>query len=382
MSTMHLHPQPALRAERRVTRSCQIRREGDGDGVQPAVLTLWFDVDDHPALPSDDDADVFLIAMLMEAMREGRALHVHGTVSGELLGNLREFQEVWARWRPTWYRRVPISVDRIDASVPPPSPGAVCAFSGGVDASFSVWRHSGERRGHRSPAVTLCVLVHGFDIPLDDTDAYALAFERAAASLTELSLPLKAVRTNFRQIAAVHWEDNFAAALVAALGNFKGQAGTCLFGSAKPYDALVLPSGSSPIGDHLLGSSAFRVVHDGASHCRTGKVRELAAWRTGADNLRVCWEGAGKGRNCGRCEKCLRTMVNFLAAGLPVPRAFPRRRSGPRRSAASTCAAPWCGPSGSRSRHSPAHGCPPRHGSCPCSASWPGTRRARPSGNS
>jgi hypothetical protein len=31
------------------------------------------------------------------------------------------------------------------------------------------------------------------------------------------------------------------------------------------------------------------------------------------DRLRVCWEGADKSRNCGECEKCRRTYLNFLA---------------------------------------------------------------------
>jgi hypothetical protein len=36
----------------------------------------------------------------------------------------------------------------------------------------------------------------------------------------------------------------------------------------------------------------------------------------------VCWEGVDQGRNCGVCEKCIRTKLNFLAAGIESPECF------------------------------------------------------------
>lgn len=43
------------------------------------------------------------------------------------------------------------------------------------------------------------------------------------------------------------------------------------------------------------------------------------------DHLRVCWAGANLGENCGECEKCIRTMLNFWAVGEEIPSAFPTR---------------------------------------------------------
>ncbi len=36
----------------------------------------------------------------------------------------------------------------------------------------------------------------------------------------------------------------------------------------------------------------------------------------------MCWEGVDQGRNCGVCEKCIRTKLNFLAAGIESPECF------------------------------------------------------------
>ena len=40
------------------------------------------------------------------------------------------------------------------------------------------------------------------------------------------------------------------------------------------------------------------------------------------ENLRVCWEGPQRDRNCGVCEKCIRTKLEFLANGLELPSAL------------------------------------------------------------
>jgi hypothetical protein len=57
------------------------------------------------------------------------------------------------------------------------------------------------------------------------------------------------------------------------------------------------------------------MVSPGGGTTRTEKVRTIGGLRSVRENLRVCWQGDQLGRNCGRCEKCVRTKVNFLAAG-------------------------------------------------------------------
>ena len=74
----------------------------------------------------------------------------------------------------------------------------------------------------------------------------------------------------------------------------------------------------------LFSTDGFRVVHDGAGFSRTQKVQVISAWPAGVENLRVCWEGNRPGGNCGRCEKCLRTMLNFRAVGAGLPSCFDR----------------------------------------------------------
>lgn len=319
--TMHISPLPTEVQNGFVVRKCKVERYNDD--VLARQDDLWFRfavIDKHP---EDDDCDAYLLAMIMDAMMERRNVIVNGSVSKELLSNMVEFQTVWRKWVPQTYHIIDMTVDRIRENERCAS-GAICAFSGGVDGAFSVWRHSQKFNSYRSQDVKLCAFIHGFDIPLSDTNAYNKCFERLTKTLEDINVPLSPIATNYRQITDIPWEHGFASAMVATLSNFKKLAGTCIFGSGEPYDDLVIPWASSPITIPLFNAEGFKVMYDGASHSRTEKVEELAAWRVGCDNLRVCWEGEFKDRNCGKCEKCLRTQLNFLATGNDIPACFPQ----------------------------------------------------------
>lgn len=317
---MLLDPQKDEHTDNYSIRSCKIKRFNE-DGTSTETK-IWFQLDKSIPLPQQDDCDAYLLAMVMEAMKENKTIEVKGSVSKQLLENLVELQAVWNKWKPNIYSCIDIIVDKVNQSTEKVA-GAICAFSGGVDATFSVWRHSQSKNSYRSQAINICSIVHGFDIPLSDADAFENAKNRAQATLNDISINLIPIKTNYRQIAKANWEDAFSTALVATLSNFKTVAGTCIVGSSEPYDSLIIPWGSSPITDHLLSSGEFFVMHDGASHSRTEKVKEISDWKVGVENLRVCWQGDLKDRNCGVCEKCVRTKLNFLAVERSIPSCFP-----------------------------------------------------------
>ena len=320
MKLLTIEPLENERQDEDILRSCKILRT-DAKGRAEKEERLWFQFPTVEKYPDSDDCDSYLLAMFMEGMKERRKIVVKGSVSGELLSNLVELQAVWDKWDPKRYGLVDIEVDHIRENGVR-APGAVCAFSGGVDGSFTLWRHSQNKCSYRSQKINFCSLVHGFDIPLADTGAFEVALKRAANTLENIGLKILPIRTNYREITK-KWTHKFSAALTAALSNFKYLSGTCLIGSGKSYDELVIPYGSSPITDHLLSSGEFGVIHDGASHNRVEKVAQIAEWQKGVSNLRVCFQVSQNGENCGKCEKCVRTKLNFLACNQPVPDCFP-----------------------------------------------------------
>ena len=270
-----------------------------------------FSRDLAPVPPANCDA--ILCAIILHAMAEGRNIRLHGAVTNTLLLNLEEFQLAWSRWLPSKYRRVSIEADTVVDSPQPAKPRSICAFSGGVDSSFTLLRHR-EESGLPSYALDTVLMVHGFDIPLSTSLSELVG---STVAIREASgVELRIVATNSKELGLQNWEHSFGAQLAACLHLFSAEYSAALIGSSEPYDALVLPWGSNPVTDHLLSGGALRIVHDGAGFSRTEKVAMLSQHPAALQSLKVCWEGERKGRNCGVCEKCVRTQLNLLAVGI------------------------------------------------------------------
>lgn len=292
----------------------------------PLAGLLWFELDGDVLPNRAALADAAVVALLFPAMRSGLNLRIHDRVSRRLLINLEEFQVAWRLWRPLDYAHISVTADEeVDDSRHGSSMKAVSLFSGGVDSSFTLLRHCGALAGRATCRIAAAVLIHGFDVPLANSDAFAVVRDSARRALGSIGVPLACVKTNWREVACRNWENEFAAGLAACLHQFAGIGEIGLVGSAEDYAHLHLPWGSNPITNGLLSGGALRIVTDGAGYTRSEKVALIARSPVFVDNLRVCWEGTVTGRNCGRCEKCLRTQLNFLAIGHAPGIAFAER---------------------------------------------------------
>jgi hypothetical protein len=305
-------------------RECKITRvDNENLNEKHQQDILWFKFTNLIPPPKYDDCESYLLAILFDAMRENRAIVIKGAISSELLNNLREYQGAWNKWHPELYSIIDIRADIIrndDTEIYPNN--SICAYSGGLDSLFTVWRYSKPNKTPYTPDIAICTIIHGFDIPLSDKQAFNNVYNIAKQTLHDVGIDIISISTNFRQIIRSKWVHTHGAALASALSNFKNIAGSCLIGSTYPYNYLHFPWGSTPILDHLLSSSSFKVIHDGATHTRTEKVIEIESWNEGVKNLRVCWQGPNKDTNCGQCEKCIRTKLNFLAIGNKIPDCF------------------------------------------------------------
>jgi hypothetical protein len=284
--------------------------------------TLWYGLPAARSAWLTKGADPFVLATLFTAMRRKADLRVHGEVSPSLLRNLEEFQSAWVCWRRDRYARIDITCDcereQVRASLPG---GALGLFSGGVDGAFTFF-HNLRGSGKWSQVLKAGLMVHGFDIPLQQEDAFAGAVERSRLMLKSLGIELITMATNFRDLGDV-WVEAHGAGAASCLTLLQGGFRAGLISSSDPYDGLVLPyDGSNPITDGMLSSDAFSVINYGGGFDRTEKVRVIAQWPEARRYLRVCWQGEEKDRNCGICEKCIRTILNFRISGMGLPECF------------------------------------------------------------
>ena len=317
----HLWPEEMLETNGSIIAAATIENPG-GERTR-----LWYSLPAEHSSALTRACDPFVVGTLFKAMRESTDLIVHGEVSPSLLQNLEEFQAAWASWRPDRYTKIEVVAD-IEREQPRSSNAntAIAAFSGGVDSSFTVFRHRTARCGRLKRVLQAGVMALWSHSPHDRNDALDHAAERSAKMLASLDMELIRLGTNFRELGD-YWQDAHGAAIAACLMLLQGGYGAGLVASTEPYRSLVLPFGSNPVTDWLMSSDTFQIIHDGAAFTRSEKVREIANWPEALQYLRVCWEGEEADRNCGRCEKCVRTILNFRVVGLGLPECFERDAS-------------------------------------------------------
>jgi hypothetical protein len=293
---------------RRTARLRNVKRAKDVD--------IFFDMDGVAVSPPSV-LDGFVFGVIFYAMRLGQDLRVRGPVTRSALLNLNEFQEAWVSWKPHVYQKIRIIPDSVVDIAPAREKKAIAAFSGGVDSIFTILRHSTKTLGNASyPLNDAVLMVHGFDVPLAVPDQLESLKERTRPILEELGLKLLIIRTNLKELGLQDWEDSFMSQLACCLNNYSDRYCYALAASSEPYNSLMLPWGSNPATDYLLSGDTMRLVHDGAGYSRTEKVAQIATHKTATQVVKVCWEGHETFRNCGECEKCIRTQLNFKAVGV------------------------------------------------------------------
>jgi thioesterase domain-containing protein len=290
---------------------------------------VWIQLPEHYQSNLATNADPFVLGTLMRTMAEAelhglRRVRVRGTVSPSLLDNLEKLQLIWERWSigprqaTVRYRRVDIEADDVAENGPPSEPSAaVAAFSGGVDSSFTIYRHVTRRAGRGTRDVRAAALIHGMEIPLHEAASFRGAAVRAHRMIEGTGLELVEISTNLRHL-SLEWEDDFGLFVGAVLTLMSGRFGTGLIASSSPYEQLLLPCGSTPLTDPLMSSAVFQIVHDGAEYDRIDKARVLGEWDAARRFMRFCWEGRDKSRNCGHCRKCISTLLCFRVAGVEL----------------------------------------------------------------
>jgi hypothetical protein len=193
---------------------------------------------------------------------------------------------------------------------PPRSTGRALCFTGGVDSFFSLLA------GDHDP--THLLFVHGYDLPLEDHERRADASRSIQAVAAALGLVPVEVETNLRHhhcFAQASWEHTHGAALVAIALLLRAEIGALVIPPSYATSRLI-PWGSHPeLDERWSVPGQLAVEHGDAGPFRRERLRAVADDPLVHAHLRVCWAHLQPGTNCGRCEKCVRTMVDLEYLG-------------------------------------------------------------------
>jgi len=316
MKKLHLWEDKLLESQDKITTGVTIESD---DGTR---RKLWYKLPARFKEKLSGSFNHFVVGTIFTAMRESSDLVVHGEVSKTLLTNIEEFQAAWSSWHPDRYKRIEIIADKeIDHPEHKRTNDTLATFSGGVDGSFTVYRHYKGLCGRLKRDIKAGVFIHGFNIPLNREDIFNKAAEKASIMLKSLNMDLITVATNFRQLGD-NFRDSHAAEIASCLLLFENNYSTALIASSEPYNDLKFPWGSNPITDRLLSSDKLEFIHDANAYTRSEKIEVISNWPEALKYLRVCWHISNLDRNCCKCEKCIRTILNFRVLGLGLPECF------------------------------------------------------------
>ena len=304
------------------------------DSGRPAE-TIAFEVEGNAAEFADPTPETFMLVGALAAFHHGER---RVRVEGRLCPRLREGLRTALRTLRTWYPdRLGGSEPEIEAghgfaALRPPPPRAALFLSGGIDSLFALARNRESFPAGHPAALRDAIFIVGFGT-LGGNEATARhenvrARQRSAVeAIAKIAgLDLLVVRSNVEVLG----EDNeffltasHGAHLLAVAHLFPRRLSSVSVAASQ--DAFEpKPWGSHPMLDNQYATSAIDVIHEGFDLRREERIARVVRWKEVLPFLMVCTQGplADGERNCGRCEKCLRTMVAMLildAIGPPAP---------------------------------------------------------------
>jgi hypothetical protein len=288
---------------------------------------VWFECRGPASGDLAPSPDAFLLACAMPAMERGeRRVEVEGAVCSELRNGLLTSFSVICHWFPD--SRAPLiqatggfSIRRRSAE-----PRVASFMSGGVDALATLLSNRRTYPRDHPSSIRDCLYLFGmnsFDFgPDGPVPERARDYERRFARLQALALEQGAtlipVYTNVRHLARdfPSWlRRGMGAGLSSVAHVFSDRISRALIGSSG------IPGESRPLGTHPLldpsfSSAAVEIRHDGLWLSRLEKTALIAESATALALVQCCQRHAlVDGINCGRCNKCVRTMVHLAALG-------------------------------------------------------------------
>ncbi len=266
---------------------------------------LWFECKSGHELFCN--IEPFICAAIIPAMFNNEDIDIESDipVSELFLQNLDEIQNILTLWF-SQLSKIKIHASNINEKTHDLSAGVASFFSGGVDGTYTFLKNINE--------ITHLVFIEGIDIHLKNKLALKKAQEKNFEYLKSKNKEIVIVRSNIRYFftdKGFTWNMAIAAGLSAVAHAFAFNK-VYIAGSQSAQE--LMGDGSHPILDYLFSTEKTKIVHDGIDIKRIDKLLRISKDLSVLEMLRVCWHD--EGYNCGKCEKCLRTMITLRLLGI------------------------------------------------------------------
>jgi len=212
-------------------------------------------------------------------------------------------------------KAVDIVVDALTADTQQPDRTA-SFFSGGVDSFYTYLKHRADPANYGR--IDSLILVNGFDVDRrSDMQLWNRTLKNIRAIAAAENVELVVVKTNIRELVVpiLSWDYGHGGCLGAVGLSLRNAFRQIYIPSTHSVEEQI-PWGSSLALDGHWSTESVTFVHDGTEATRVDKViSQIAKSPLALEHLRVCYQNENGAYNCGRCDKCLRTMINLYIAG-------------------------------------------------------------------
>jgi len=305
--------------------------------TRPLRETIFFSVPSEQADWIRPDPNAFMMGTAIAAMWDGESrLEIEGGVDPQLRTRLTIAMRLLTSWHKSPLRPVDIIAPAAARALPDIPRSATALFlSGGVDSLSALYWNTSQYEKGDPRRVSVAFFVHGMDVgdpnKPNRLDVWDLGIQTLSALCQALGVELVTVKVNLRNLAMSwrlygNWQH---ASLLASIAHAaSSRIYRCIIAPDYSVEYIPHPHGSHPWLNSYFGADFLEIVTgDMEQFSRLGKVRFLSTQPGVLDVLRVCWDAGAIPPgylNCGRCLKCVRTMLAFMACGqLATTKAFP-----------------------------------------------------------
>ena len=289
------------------------------------------------------EPNAFMMGTAMAAMwnKETR-LEIEGGVDPQLSTRLNMAMRLLSHWHKSPLQPVSIQAPAAVHPMPATTQSTTALFlSGGVDSLAALYWNTRQYPMGDPRRAGVAFFVHGLDVgdpnKQDRPDIWVLGVRKLSVLCQELGVELVPIRVNLRNLAKSWYfyaEWQFASLLAAIAHAASSRIHRCIIAPDNALEYTEHPHGSHPWLNSYFGADFLDVITgDMEQFSRLEKIALLSKWPGALDALRVCWETGSipeNHLNCGRCVKCVRTMLEFLVCDqLAHSKAFPQNEVTP-----------------------------------------------------
>jgi len=304
--------------------ACEITATIKAPGlISPRPFPIFYRFPREFARSVQISGDPFVASLLPTAMRLGEPLVIDAPVSSRLLNAVPRIMAFYHSWDPT-FKMIQVKALRRSEFSDSVSQNEALFFSCGVDSFYALTKLADPGASNN---LTHLILVHGFDIKLGDISLFERTRTAAEEVASYYEKRLVVVASNIREITDQYlsWcypQGGILASVALCFGSFFRKI--YLASDLGPNERSA-PLTIHPDLDPLWSTGTTTLVHFGYGIGRAEKAKSLADNPMSQKHLRVCSQNRNGAYNCGRCSKCVRTMLALHLAGALPKFNFPTR---------------------------------------------------------